>query len=412
MTFSCTGVRPPVDDELPDGEDGERPPQAQAVATEAASITAELRLRTPESQQRNCRVSRTDTDEPARRLQCPRVVPDSARSLDASVLICTYNRETLLGETLDSLARCRVDGLRWDVLVVDNNSTDRTREIVTARIGSFPVPLRYLFEPRQGKSNALNTGLAATDAAVVAFTDDDVQFDENWVEQSCRPLVSAAAIDYTGGPVLPIWASPCPPWLDQTRADLWGTLAILDYGREPFLFEERRRVPLGANMAVRRSLIDRIGGFHPDLGRRGNSLLGQEQAEFFCRSRASGARGLYVPEMALRHHVPARRLTRSYFRRWWYWKGISKSRLEQRHPVTEMGVDLSRVRKLLGVPRFMIGSAVRDLMGWAAALLTWKTTDRMRHEMMLCYFAGYVVGIRQIERESRRAFYSPATDKR
>jgi glycosyltransferase involved in cell wall biosynthesis len=334
------------------------------------------------------------------------------RSLDATVLICTYNRDTLLGETLDSLARCRADSLRWDVLVVDNNSTDRTREIVTSRIDRFPVALRYLFEPRQGKSHALNTGLAATDAAVIAFTDDDVQVEANWVEASCRPLTSAAAIDYTGGPVLPIWEKPCPPWLDQTRSDLWGTLAILDYGGEPFLFEERRRVPLGANMAVRRSLIDRIGGFDPELGRRGNSLLGQEQAEFFCRSRAAGARGLYVPEMALRHHVPARRLTRSYFRRWWYWKGISKSRLEQRQPVTEMGIDLSRVPKVLGVPRFMFGSALRDLIGWTAALLMWKTAERMRHEMMLCYFVGYAIGIRLMDRESRRAFYSPATDKR
>jgi glucosyl-dolichyl phosphate glucuronosyltransferase len=332
--------------------------------------------------------------------------------MDATVLICTYNRVTLLGETLDSLARCGAPGLRWDVLVVDNNSTDSTREMVTSRVARFPVPLRYLFEPRQGKSHALNTGLATTDATVVAFTDDDVRVDENWLDAACRPLLGDDAIDYTGGPVLPIWEQPCPPWLDRHRADLWGTIAILDYGRERFIFEERRRVPLGANMAVRRALIDRIGGFDPDLGRRGNSLLGQEQAEFFCRSREVGARGLYVPDMALQHHVPARRLTRRYFREWWYWKGVSKARLEQRHPVTEMGVDLSHMRRLFGVPRFMVGSAIRDVIGWVVALLTWNRVERARHEMMLCYFAGYFVGTREIDRELKRTFYSPATDKR
>ena len=313
--------------------------------------------------------------------------------LDATVLICSYNRANLLGETLESLRATR-SALRWDVIVVDNNSTDATREVVTSRIAEFPVRLRYLFEPRQGKSNALNTGLRATDAAIVVFTDDDVRVSEGWLEASCRPLLDDPAIDYTGGPVLPIWQQPRPSWLDGTRADLWGTLAILDYGPDRFVFEDRRRVPLGANMAVRRQLIDRIGGFDPSLGRNGNSLLGQEQAEFFCRSRVVGARGVYVPQASLQHHVPARRLTREYFLRWWYWKGVSKARLELRHPVTEMGIDLSRVATIARIPRFMVGSAVRDLGGILRAALTGDAVETMRRAAMLCYFAGYVTGVR------------------
>ena len=313
--------------------------------------------------------------------------------VDATVLICTYNRANLLGETLDSIRATRTS-LRWEVLVVDNNSSDGTREVVSSRIAEFPVRVRYLFEPRQGKSNALNTGLAATDAPIVVFTDDDVRVGAAWLEAACRPMLEDPGVDYTGGPVLPIWERPRPDWLDSTRSDLWGTLAILDYGAERFVFEERRRVPLGANMAVRRTLIDRIGGFDPSLGRTGNSLLGQEQAEFFCRSRGIGARGVYVPEASLQHHVPARRLTRGYFLRWWYWKGVSKARLEQRHPVTEMGIDLSRVRTIARVPRFMIGSAVRDLGGITRAALTGNRVEAMRRAAMLCYFAGYVAGIR------------------
>jgi glycosyltransferase involved in cell wall biosynthesis len=327
------------------------------------------------------------------------------------VLICTYNRADLLADTLDSLAGSRVSDLRWDVVVVDNNSTDHTRDVVTGRVDGFPVALRYLFEPRQGKSVSLNTGLAATDATLILFTDDDVRVSEGWVDASCRPMLDDPGIDYSGGPVWPIWEQPCPAWLDQSRPDLWGTLAILDYGPEGFVFEERRRVPLGANMAVRRSLIDRIGGFDPDLGRRGSSLLGQEQAEFFCRSRKAGARGMYVPAMSLHHHVPAQRLTRDYFRRWWFWKGVSKSRLEQRHPVTELGIDLTRVPKLFGVPRFLIGSALRDATCWTLAAFTLKPIERMRRAMMLCYFAGYVKGVRDAMREGPGTFYTPATHK-
>ena len=311
--------------------------------------------------------------------------------LDATVLICTYNRANLLAQTLDSLALSRAPRLRWNVVVVDNNSTDHTRSVVTSRIDRYPVELRYLFEPKQGKSNALNTGLANIDATIIVFTDDDVRIGDGWLEAACRPMIDDPRIAYTGGPVHPMWEVSRPPdWFDMTRSDLWGTLALLDYGPQAFLFEERQRVPIGANMAVRRSLIDRIGGFDPDLGRRGRSLLGQEQADFFCRSRATGAIGMYVPGMHVHHHVPAERLTRSYFRRWWYWKGVSKFRLEQRHAITELGVDLNRVPKVNGIPRFMFGSALRDAGRWVGALLTLDNTARMRHEMMLCYFLGYV----------------------
>jgi len=314
-----------------------------------------------------------------------------------TVLICTYNRAGRLGETLDTLAQTRFESgppLVWDVLVVDNNSSDDTRQAVASRVAGYPVPLRYLFEPRQGKSNALNTGLASTVSAIVAFTDDDVRVDARWLEAGCRPILEDPTIDYTGGPVHPIWEREIPGWLDGTRSDLWGTIAILDYGTEPFVFEERRRIPIGANMAVRRSLFNRIGGFDSGLGRTGGSLLGQEQADFFCRSRAAGARGLYVPEMSLFHHVPASRLRREYFRRWWFWKGISKARLERVRPVTELGVDLSRVPKIAGVPRYMFRSAITDAVGWFRALVARRPEDQMRHAMMLCYFAGYCRGAR------------------
>jgi glucosyl-dolichyl phosphate glucuronosyltransferase len=321
----------------------------------------------------------------------------NAERLDATVLICSYNRASFLGETLDGLARNRTTCVRWNVIVVDNNSSDGTREVVTSRIARYPVELQYLFEPCQGKSHALNTGLAATAADIIVFTDDDVRVTEHWVESSCRAMLDDPSIDYTGGPVRPIWERPCPAWLDQERADLWGTLAILDYGPEPFVFEERQRVPLGANMAVRRALIDRVGGFDPELGRKGDSLLGQEQAEFFCRSRAAGARGRYEPAMELHHHVPAARLTKEYFRRWWYWKGVAKSRLERRHPITELGVDLRQVPTVAGVPRFLMGSALRDAAVCMGALLSRNAVEQMRREARLCYFAGYLKGARSAE---------------
>lgn len=306
-----------------------------------------------------------------------------------SVLICTYNRAVLLGETLDSLAAMVPPPFSWNVIVVDNNSSDATAETVQCRVASFPAPLIYLRDSRQGKSYALNTGLEHTRSTFIAFTDDDVRVHPRWLESAIAPMLVDDAVAYTGGAVRPIWGGQRPAWLPNDRGDLWGAIATVDYGPERFRFEDRRRIPLGANMAVRRAVIDRVGGFHPGLGRTGGALLGQEQAEFFYRTRREGQVGVYVPEMVVSHHVPASRLTRRYFRRWWFGKGISRARLDLIHPRTDLGVDMHQVPRIAGVPRFIITDGLRHAASLAASLLRRDQIAAALHEMMLIYSAGY-----------------------
>jgi glycosyltransferase involved in cell wall biosynthesis len=314
---------------------------------------------------------------------------------DATVVIATFNRAALLDRTLASLGRLRVGaGRTWDAIVVDNNSTDDTRAVVERHARGFPVALRYVFEAKQGRSSALNAGIASSNAAVIAMTDDDVLVDPGWLDAACDALLRPAdrAVAYAGGPVAPMWETPPPPWLDLTRGDLWGTIAIQDHGDRPFVYEEARRVPLGANMAARRELFDAIGVFRADLGRSsGRVVLGQEVPELLLRARDAGYKGVYLPAMRVQHHVPARRLTREYFRRWWFGKGVSRSALEQAQPVTELGVDLRATPHLLRVPRYMYGSALRDAIGLVRNALFGRRADAFRHEMMLAYFAGYFV---------------------
>jgi glycosyltransferase involved in cell wall biosynthesis len=297
----------------------------------------------------------------------------------------------MLQATLESLAAMDEVAGTWDVLVVDNNSTDTTAATVAAMAPSFPVPLRYLREPRQGKSHALNTGIAASEADIIAFTDDDVLVGRDWLTSAIEPLLSRSDVDYTGGPVRAIWGGTPPAWLPRENSNLWGTIAVLDYGNAPFIYEDRRRIPIGANMAVRRSVFARAGTFNPALGRSGSSLLGQEQAEFFYRTRNEGIRGLYVPAMELQHHVPRARLTRRYFRRWWYWKGISRARLHRIHPHTELGLDLRHVRRVLGVPRFALGELLHHARGLAVSAVRRDGARLAEEEMMLAYSAGYVL---------------------
>ena len=314
---------------------------------------------------------------------------------DATVVIPTFNRAALLDQTLQSMRGLRLrDGRTWNAIVVDNNSSDGTRGVVERQARDFPVPLRYLFEARQGRSSALNAGIAAADGAIIAMTDDDVIVDQGWLNAACDALLRPAspAVAYAGGPVAPMWETPPPPWLDLTRGDLWGTIAIQDHGDRPFVYEEARRVPLGANMAARRELFDAIGVFRADLGRStGRLVLGQEVPELLMRARDAGVKGVYVPAMRVQHHIPARRLTREYFRRWWFGKGVSRSALERAQPVTELGVDLRATPHLLRVPRYMYGSALRDAIGLVRNALFGRRADAFRHEMMLAYFAGYFV---------------------
>lgn len=310
--------------------------------------------------------------------------------MDVSIVIATFNRCNLLGATLDSVAAMRISrDLRWEVIVVDNNSSDGTRAAIEKRTPAFPVQLRYLFESRQGKSHAVNAALAASTAAIVAFTDDDVQVDADWLGAAVAPLMSRTDIHYTGGPVFPMWEAPPPGWILAGSGVLRGPLALLDYGPEAFVFEERHRIPVGVNMAVCRSAIDRVGGFHSEMDRRGTSLLGQAQAEFFFRTRAAGLKGLYVPTMRVQHHVPASRMTVAYYRRWWYWKGVARARIETWHRVSELGLDLGLVPRFLRIPRFMWRSAVEDVIGWLSAVLRQDKVRRLECEVKLAYFAGY-----------------------
>jgi glycosyltransferase involved in cell wall biosynthesis len=290
---------------------------------------------------------------------------------------------------MESLIRSVTDR-RWDIVIVDNNSIDDTRQVVAAFAATSPVPVLYLIERRQGKSSALNTGICNARGTVLLLTDDDVEVDPGWLEAACVAFDRHPEIDYVGGPVVPIWAVAPPRWFDQQRSDLWGTVAILDYGPDPFIFEQRRRVPLGANMAIRRRLFDSIGAFHPELGRTGKSLLGQEQAEFLARARAHDLQGMYLPAMSVAHHVPATRLTKRYFRRWWFWKGLSRARVDAIHHETELGLDLRRVPYVLGVPRYVWGQIPREVAGWLRARLAARHTDAMRHAMRLAYCVGYI----------------------
>jgi glucosyl-dolichyl phosphate glucuronosyltransferase len=308
-----------------------------------------------------------------------------------SVVIATYNRAADLRETLKSLAQLQPDG-PWEVIVVDNNSTDETRDVVVGAVHDFPVPLRYLIEREQGRSPALNTGIQASTGEVIVTTDDDVRVPVDWLNCAAEGL-RRLNCDYVGGRVLPIWRGERPEWLPNHGGKHWAVIALLDYGPEPIEFGTR--VPLGVNMAFTRGAFERAGVFDPHTGRRAGTLLGQEVREWCIRARKAGIRGWYVPELTLEHIIPANRLNKRYFRRWFYWRGISRALLYARSGLDmeapeQTTLDFSSVPHVLGVPRYLYRKAFRTAVAWIRDTLRGSRLSAFEHELWLCFFAGIV----------------------
>lgn len=308
-----------------------------------------------------------------------------------SVVIATYNRADDLRGTLASLAAMRPSG-SWEVIVVDNNSTDETRAVVEATAARFPAPLRYVVERQQGRSPALNAGIRTASGDIIVTTDDDVRVEPGWLDR-CHDALDNPACDYIGGRVLPIWGAPCPKWLPDRGGKHWAVIALLDYGPDPIEFGAR--VPLGVNMAFRRGAFERAGLLDPRIGRKAGTLLGQEVREWCIRARAAGIRGWYAPNVTVRHIIPPARLTKRYFRRWFYWRGISRALLYERSGLDmeapeRTTLDFRSVPHVFGVPRYLYRQAVARGAAMGAAVLRRDSAAAFDHELWIWFFAGIV----------------------
>lgn len=308
-----------------------------------------------------------------------------------SVVIATHNRANDLRDTLASLALLSTRD-PWEVVVVDNNSTDDTAALIQATAEAFPVPLTYAFEAVPGRSAALNRGIALATGDIILTTDDDVRVGPDWLDQAGAAL-DRLQCGYVGGRVVPIWGGARPDWLSTTPGPHWAVIALLDYGPEPI--ELTSRMPLGVNMAIRRDALERVGGWDPRIGRRAGTLLGQEVREWCIRARARGIQGWYAPEMVVHHVIPAARLNKGYFRRWSYWRGVSRALLYQQHGLDmespqETTIDFSKVAHIAGIPRYLYRVFLRHARQGLAAAMRGHRAQAFEHEMWLWMFAGIV----------------------
>lgn len=234
----------------------------------------------------------------------------SSASLAVSVIICTYNRSALLAESLRAVVRQDFSQARYEIVVVDNNSTDDTRTLTELIAKASPVRIKYVPEMRQGLSFARNTGIDHAEGEIVCFVDDDIDAETGWL----KGIVAAfddPRVACAGGPIRPVWPFTKPLWISK---DWEGYLTVSE-------FDSARRsgefswpnYPWGANIAFRRSVFEKVGRFPTELGRTGKSLLSNEEVNLCKRIEAAGLKIRFAPDAVIHHKIPAERLTKSWF---------------------------------------------------------------------------------------------------
>lgn len=280
--------------------------------------------------------------------------------LSLDVIVPTFNRAPLLAKTLTSLlAAPRPPGLSVKITVVDNNSKDNTRALVSEYQADSAGQIAYIFEPLQGRCHAINAGITNTDGDLIGFIDDDEEIDSHWFTV-VHATFMRGNIDFIGGPVSPNWGITPPKWLPR---EYCGVIGWIEHSDQEMPYDKHYPgILMGGNAVIARRVIDRVGLYRTWLGRTDKGLLAGEDEEMYARLLAAGARGYYIPELIIRHYIPAERLTKGYFRRWCLWRGISSGLIDR--------VNKQPVIYLFGVPRWMWRKALLALWNIAKASLS------------------------------------------
>ncbi len=301
--------------------------------------------------------------------------PPSGRPIPTSacVILCTRNRAAQLGQALHSLAAMAVDAsIQWEVLVVDNGSSDDTRGTVRRFEQAYGARFRYTFEPTPGKTFALNRGLREASGEVFAFTDDDAIVAPDWLA-AMLSCIGRHGADGVGGRVVPLWEAPRPHWLADRHLNV---LALLDCGEREFRLSWRAPPYMlyGVNFAFRRDVFARFGAFDTTLGSRG------EDQELFDRLAANDASVYYDPTVVVQHVIPGARLTKRYYRDWYRATGQTRGSLEQ-----------PRGRHIAGIPLFTLANGAAALMRFVRAALTLDRAGLFENSLWLRYYRAFYV---------------------
>ena len=227
--------------------------------------------------------------------------------MNATIVICTFNRSSLLDKTLDQLSCLDVSGCGdWEILVVNNNSNDDTDAVI--RRHSERLPIRPLWQPRPGKSHAANLAVSEARGDLLLWTDDDVLVERGWLRAYVEAAQAFPHASIFGGPIEPWFETDPPAWILRHFSLITRCFAARDGFAERFVPISAAYIPYGANMATRRHCFD-VCSFDVRLGPEGDNQIGAEDGTLLQTLLARGMQGLWIKEARVRHFIPKARLT-------------------------------------------------------------------------------------------------------
>lgn len=302
-----------------------------------------------------------------------------------NIIIPTYNRAESLKKTLLSLAVAELPpNFEVEVTVVDNNSTDKTRQIVEEMTAHFSkIKLEYLFEEKQGRSFALNTGIKNADGELLSAVDDDEEIDELWfveVEKTFRERWEE--IDFLSGKILPNLEIEPPVWVEPLKV---GALCWRDFGDEEWAYDKNSPMITGAHGIFKTEIFKEIGFYNEYVGVKGKGFISGEDDVFYEQLITGGKRGVYNPKLIMYHFVPAYRLDKNYFRQWLFGVGVSRHLADIHYKPIE-GV------RLFSVPRWMYRTALSGVVAKIKNVFRGNETESLAAENQPLVFAGFFYG--------------------
>lgn len=289
-----------------------------------------------------------------------------------SVIFCTYNREKYIYNAMKSIAEQDFPHQDYEIVLVNNNSTDSTESICNQFREDYPqVGFRYFVETNQGLSYARNRGVAESRGEILVFVDDDATAFDYYLSSIDTLFKEHPAVSACGGPIVPVYEVEKPKWLSHYTEQLIGGALYEGDKIKPF---RNGKYPGGGNSAFRKEIFDKYGLFNVDLGRKGAGLIGAEEKDLYDRLTRGGEQFYYLPQMGIYHYIPQKKLTEEYFKELTY--SIGKSERIRTKGVSDKAYrsrTLSETKKWIGsfVLFFGYTVALSPAKGWKLLQFRW-----------------------------------------
>ena len=312
--------------------------------------------------------------------------------MDISLIICSYNRAHNLDACFKHLlAQKNSADIAWELILVDNNSSDNTRTVVEKYANESALNIRYSFEAQQGLSFARNHGIALAEGTWVAFIDDDIRVSEVWLK-TLHDTFQQYDCDAVGGRIHIESPQSLPQWISP---DMYGFLGHQDFGTQAHPMDGYNEFPFGGNMAVHRRVFDNIGVFNTQLGRRGegnksDELFKGEETDFFHRLADTGGHFRYHPDLLVLHKILPYQLEKKFFLTLHKNAGILKAQQDTR----------LHKRSIMGIPLFVYPQFLRSIGHYVRQIFSNGKNSAFRKRMNIAYFTGMMQAYRSASKQS------------